>query len=44
MLPRPGNPNVLVGNETSDDAGVYRLSATKALVTTVDFFPPARSQ
>jgi selenide,water dikinase len=34
------NRNVLVGNETADDAGVYRLSATSALVVTVDFFPP----
>ena len=39
-LPVVRNPNVLVGNETADDAGVYRLSATQALVTTVDFFPP----
>ena len=31
---------MLVGHETSDDAGVYRLSATRAIVTTVDFFPP----
>ena len=31
---------MLVGNESSDDAGVYRLSATRAIVTTVDFFPP----
>src|SRR4051812_35735204 len=31
---------VLVGFETSDDAAVYRLNATQALVETVDFFPP----
>jgi selenide,water dikinase len=34
------HPNVLVGSETCDDAGVYRLSATLAMVHTVDFFPP----
>jgi len=39
-LPPLRHPAVLVGNETADDAGVYRLSATKALVATVDFFPP----
>jgi selenide,water dikinase len=31
---------LLVGNETSDDAGVVRLSADVALVQTVDFFTP----
>ncbi|MEA2146499.1 MAG: selenide, water dikinase [Solirubrobacteraceae bacterium] len=34
----PSNPNVLVGFETSDDAGVYRLRDDLALVQTVDFF------
>ncbi len=34
------DPNLLVGTETSDDAGVYRLSDEIALVQTVDFFPP----
>ena len=29
-----------MGNETSDDACVYRLSDSLALVMTVDFFPP----
>lgn len=32
--------NVLVGFETADDAGVFRLNETTALVQTVDFFPP----
>ena len=32
--------NVLVGFETSDDAGVYKLSPECALVQTVDFFTP----
>jgi selenide,water dikinase len=32
--------DVLVGFETSDDAGVFRLNETTALVQTVDFFTP----
>jgi selenide, water dikinase len=36
----PENPDVLVGFETSDDAGVYRLRDDLALVQTVDFFTP----
>lgn len=39
-LPRPSDPNLLVGFETSDDAGVYRLSDDLALVQTVDFLTP----
>lgn len=39
-LERPADSNVLVGFETSDDAGVYKLSETCALVQTVDFFTP----
>jgi selenide,water dikinase len=39
-LPAVTDPNVLVGISTSDDAGVYRLSADLALVQTVDFFTP----
>jgi selenide,water dikinase len=39
-LPRQTDPNVLVGFETSDDAGVYRLTPEIALVHTVDFFTP----
>ena len=34
------DPNLLVGFETGDDAGVYRLGEDTALVLTVDFFPP----
>jgi len=37
-LPKQVDANVLVGFETSDDAGVYRLSDELALVQTVDFF------
>jgi selenide,water dikinase len=39
-LPRANDPNVLVGFETNDDAGVYKLGAEMALVQTVDFFTP----
>jgi len=39
-LPRPTDPNVLVGFDTNDDAGVYLLSPQMALVQTVDFFTP----
>ena len=39
-IPRWANENVLVGFDTADDAGVYRLSPECALVQTVDFFTP----
>jgi selenide,water dikinase len=39
-LPRAADPNLLVGAETSDDAGVYRLRDDLALVQTADFFTP----
>ncbi len=39
-IPRVENSNVLVGFDTADDAGVYRLSPDLALVQTVDFFTP----
>jgi selenide,water dikinase len=39
-LPRQTNPNVLVGFETNDDAGVYLVNEELALVQTVDFFTP----
>jgi selenide, water dikinase len=39
-IPRVTNSNVLVGFDTADDAGVFRLSASLALVQTVDFFTP----
>lgn len=39
--PLPGAfPDLLVGTESSDDAAVYRLSDTQALVATTDFFMP----
>jgi selenide,water dikinase len=33
-------PNLLVGTETSDDAAVWRLNDSQALVATTDFFMP----
>ena len=39
-LARQHDPNVLVGFDKSDDAGVYKISAEQALVQTVDFFTP----
>ena len=39
-IPRVANANVLVGFDTADDAGVYKLTAELALVQTVDFFTP----
>jgi selenide,water dikinase len=39
-VPRVKNDNVLVGFDTSDDAGVFRLTPECALVQTVDFFTP----
>ncbi|MGC1108023.1 MAG: selenide, water dikinase SelD [Candidatus Acidiferrales bacterium] len=39
-LPRPNDPSLLVGFETNDDAGVYRLTDELALVQTVDFLTP----
>jgi len=34
------DPNVLIGFDTGDDAGVYQLAPDLALVQTVDFFTP----
>jgi len=39
-MPRQSNENVLVGFDTADDAGIYKLSPDLALVQTVDFFSP----
>ncbi|MEO5860307.1 MAG: selenide, water dikinase SelD [Pyrinomonadaceae bacterium] len=39
-LPTQSRENVIVGFETADDAGVFRISDELALVQTVDFFPP----
>src|SRR5512133_1100155 len=39
-LPRRGDPRLVVGHETFDDAGVFVVSDDLALVQTVDFFAP----
>ena len=39
-IPRWADENVLVGFDTADDAGVYKLTPECALVQTVDFFTP----
>ena len=39
-LARQHDPNVLVGFDTADDAGVYQITPDLALVQTVDFFTP----
>jgi selenide,water dikinase len=39
-LPRQHDPNVLVGFDQADDAGVYLIGPDAALVQTVDFFTP----
>jgi selenide,water dikinase len=40
QLPRSGDPALLVGSEDADDAAVYRLSDSVAIVSTTDFFTP----
>ena len=39
-MPKNKDPNLLVGFENSDDAGVYRLTDDIALVTTADLITP----
>lgn len=40
QLPRPTDPALLIGSESSDDAAVYQLADDLAMVQTLDFFPP----
>ena len=40
QIPKYHDPNLLVGFETADDAGVFRLDDRTVLVQTVDFFTP----
>ncbi len=40
QLPDFGDPNLLVGVATGDDAAVYRMNNETAVILTVDFFPP----
>ena len=39
-LPVHYDSNLIVGYDTSDDAGVYKIDDKNSLVTTADFFPP----
>lgn len=39
-IPTRRDPNLLVGYDRSDDAAVYKVSESLAIVQTVDFFPP----
>lgn len=39
-LPPIEDPRLLVGTNTADDAGVYKISDDLAIIQTVDFFPP----
>lgn len=39
-LPPVVDPNVIVGAAAGDDAGIYRIDDTRALVQTVDVFTP----
>lgn len=43
-LPIQNNENLIVGYETADDAGVFRLTNEIALVQTVDFFTPVADE
>jgi selenide,water dikinase len=38
--PLPFFPDLLVGNDTADDAAVYKLNEDQAIVATTDFFMP----
>ena len=42
-LPQSFNNNLIIGNDNSDDAAVYRINSETALIQTVDFFPPVCS-
>jgi len=39
-MPEVEDPRLLVGSNTADDAGIYQINDTDALVVTTDFFPP----
>ena len=39
-FPQNHDPNLLVGYETHDDAGIYRLTDEMAIITTADFITP----
>ena len=39
-LPQKKDENLLVGYNSDDDAAVYMINDTEAIIQTVDFFPP----
>src|SRR6478609_3248012 len=39
-IPATPNPSLLVGNDSNDDAAVYAIDETTALISTTDFFTP----
>jgi len=39
-LPLISDPNLIVGMEHAEDAGVYKLRDDLAIIQTVDFFTP----
>jgi len=43
-LPRIFSPDLIVGSDTADDAGVYRLNRNTALVLTVDVLGPVADE
>jgi selenide,water dikinase len=40
LLPQEAHPDLIVGYDLADDAGVFRLNDETALIQTVDFFTP----
>lgn len=40
LFPASDHPNLLVGLERADDAAVYQLNDSQAIIATTDFFPP----
>ncbi len=40
LLPQSNHPDLLIGFNKADDAGVFRINDRQALVQTLDFFPP----
>lgn len=39
-LPKFHHPNLLVGTDTYDDAGVYKINENQVIIQTLDFFTP----
>lgn len=42
-IPQCSSDNLLVGNDSSDDALVYKMNKEQAIIQTTDFFPPVCS-